>query len=652
MFLKRYDVAFLREKLLPLEQWRPFPVASDRPAWDELLSAPLNQERRALLTEQATAIRGTPWPQLPASLYMEFHRVGDRHRYEAPYFERRQRLAVLVLAECAIYDGRFLDEIVNGLWCILEELTWCIPAHASRHTNDPLPIHDREHVDLFACETAMILAETLYLLKESLDKLSPSLGQRLQQAIENRVIIPVEKRTDLWWLEGRNNWTPWCASNVLGAAMYLINNSNRLCFLTDKLMRSVDRFIANYGDDGGCDEGPGYWGVAAGAMLVFLEILYSRSNGAVNIYDEPHIRRMGHFIVSAHLAGPWFMNFADAPARFTIRRAVVYQYGRRTGDNNMQNLALLSTRNWQKDGSISLLLNQHLCGGDLTHMLRELFWIPADAEPAEQQLDLTTWLPDVQTLTVREQAADSQGFVLAAKGGHNNESHNHNDIGQFIIFLDGQPGVIDIGTETYCRKTFSDSRYEIWCIRSSGHNVPQVNGNEQCTGREYRAVNTQFTEKKLKSCLTMDIANAYPKAAGIRSLQRQYVFNRVDSAFIIVRDSFEMDSGVPRITIPLFCREDVKMVEQGRLLIATKPRSLMLEYSADVLQAEVTTVPLMDEQLRAIWGPHLHKIEMQYVGNNQADSYELVFRAQAEEERANMAQQAAQRDAVNRTRER
>ena len=38
------------------------------------------------------------WPHLPATVYLEFARDGNRSRYEASYFTRRNLLAALALA--------------------------------------------------------------------------------------------------------------------------------------------------------------------------------------------------------------------------------------------------------------------------------------------------------------------------------------------------------------------------------------------------------------------------------------------------------------------------------------------------------------------------------------------------------------------------
>ena len=89
-----------------------------------------------------------------------------------------------------------------------------------------------------------------------------------------------------------------------------------------------------------------------------------------------------------------------------------------------------------------------------------------------------------------------RGFYLAAKGGHNAESHNHNDVGNFIVYADGRPVLIDAGVGTYTAKTFSPQRYEIWTMQSAYHNLPTINGFLQKDGRQFRAENVVIQSRR------------------------------------------------------------------------------------------------------------------------------------------------------------
>ena len=52
----------------------------------------------------------------------------------------------------------------------------------------------------------------------------------------------------------------------------------------------------------------------------------------------------------------------------------------------------------------------------------------AAAPAARFPAPLQSWLPDTGVLTAREREGDTAGLFLAAKAGHNDESHNHNDV--------------------------------------------------------------------------------------------------------------------------------------------------------------------------------------------------------------------------------
>ncbi len=636
MLTQRYNHAFLKEHLLPQQQWRPFPPAHDRQTWEAVASNPQYRGLTQFLIQAAEQQQGVPWPTLPATLYMEFVRTGNRSHYEQFYFERRQRLATFVLAECLDYRGRFLDDMVNGLWEIMGEVTWCLPAHARQigadyYAHDPLPRQSPEFVDLFACETAMVLAEALYLLQDALESLSFALCERLRSHILTRVVIPVETRYDFWWMKGELNWGPWCASNALGAAMYLIDDPARLALLTYKMMSVVDRFIGTYGADGGCDEGPMYWGVAAGAMLIFLELLHSRTNGAIDVYREPLIRNMGRFIVSTHLAGKWFANFADASAQISIKQAVTYRYGERIQDESMQQLALAFASELRTTGQEGATLLREHTGGALIHILRDLFWMPAERSAAADCQTQPVWLPDVQALIAREQPEDGQGLVLAAKGGHNGENHNHNDVGHCIIFLDGQPGIIDIGRGTYTRQTFGAERYELWYTRAAGHNAPIVNGVEQAAGREFRASNATFVEEGATQTFAMNLESAYPKEAGLRSLRRTVTFEQTRPARIRIQDEFETESDIPTFEVNLFTPQQVRIPRAGRLLIQTQPRPLSLTYDPERLRIEIVAVGLDDSTLRRVWGEQVFKLVFTYHNSGRTGDYTFLFQASGNE---------------------
>ena len=132
-----------------------------------------------------------------------------------------------------------------------------------------------------------------------------------------------------------NNWNPWICSNWLTAALLVERDDERRRNSVYKIVRCLDNFLNGYYDDGGCDEGPSYWGRAGASLFDCLELLHQASGGALDAFREPLIRQIGLYICRAHIHNEWYTNFADAPARVYPNGDLVYRYGERIGDESM-----------------------------------------------------------------------------------------------------------------------------------------------------------------------------------------------------------------------------------------------------------------------------------------------------------------------------
>jgi hypothetical protein len=123
-------------------------------------------------------------------------------------------------------------------------------------------------------------------------------------------------------------------------------------------------------------------------------------------------------------------------------------------------------------------------------------------------------------------AEDSQWLVkrtlsygFAAKGGHNAEPHNNNDVGTFIFAKNGRQVLMDLGAGIYSRQYFSGERYNILEPSSRGHSVPIIDGVYQFAGRDATSVGTKFEN----GVFSTDIAGAY-KCEGLESIKRSFSF--------------------------------------------------------------------------------------------------------------------------------
>src|SRR5690606_13653819 len=205
--------------------------------------------------------------------------------------------------------------------------------------------------------------------------------------------------------------------------------------------------------DGACDEGPSYWGHAAGKLYDYLHLLNYATNGQVNIFQEPMIRNMGEYIARSYVGDGWVVNFADASAKGGGDMSLIFRYGQAVDSEEMQQFAAYLFERDHRQLRIS-------AGRDLFRALEALVTYPvlSNTEPALP----TTWYDETEFCYMQTDG----GLFFAAKGGHNKESHNHNDVGTFSLYVDAIPFFIDVGVGTYTRQTFSSERYTIWTMQS------------------------------------------------------------------------------------------------------------------------------------------------------------------------------------------
>lgn len=591
----------IQSLLLPQDQFHPFGRRCDRQAWTAL-----NHDVRNKLVESGEKAMREPWPALPATLYLDYAREGNRSRYEAPYLTRRSILARLVLAECVEAGGRFIDAIADALWSICEESTWCLPAHTYlQKAGNTLSETTEPIVDLFAADTGSLVSWTWYLMGEALDPVSPVLRPRLVREVRTRVIHPCLERDDFWWMglhgQSINNWNPWICSNWLACLLLTEANPVRRAQAATKVLRCLDVFLASYGPDGGCDEGPGYWARAGASLFDCLELLHWGSNGRINVYDQPLVANIGRFIYRAQLADRWFVNFADAAALMTPPASLLWRFGRRIGDEAMSQL-----------GSYFLAAAEPVAT-DLTRALPAISLASEMADtPSSQPLPRDVWLADIQVMVTRSADGSTRGLTLAAKGGHNAESHNHNDVGHFIVFSNGAPLLIDIGVETYTLKTFSPQRYEIWTMQSAYHNLPMINGCQQLDGRNFAARDVRHRADDMSAALSLDIAGAYGPQAGVASWKRTMELCRGDN--VRIKDQWKLSGPARELTWALMT-PCMASLEPGRVVLSAEPLSAttqsgagVVQFDAAAMEVSVEPIVIQDGNLRRVWGEQVCRI--------------------------------------------
>jgi hypothetical protein len=593
---KDLDAVDLQQVLVSQQQWKPFPQSAA--GWKKILpdsvSARLIQNGEACLT--------APFPNVPASVTLDFFRNGNRSRYENISFGKRNRLWGLVLAESVEGKGRFLDAVLDGVWSISEETFWGASAHLFLQKGGKgLPDVEAPAVDLFAAETAATLAWTDYFLGPELDSISPLIRQRIYYEVNRRIFIPLRTRSDEYdWMGAGNrqaklnNWAPWIMSNYLTAALLLEKDENKRMQSIHQVIAVTDQYLDGLGDDGACEEGPTYWAHGPGCVLDVLDLLKSASNGRIDIFHTGLVRNMAAYIYTVHIGGNYFVNTADAHPEMVPEPVMIRRFGNETGDTVMRQFGAWL---YGRDNYANTLNQQQF------HRTRELFDLNdlrgINAGPVSYRDIADAWLPDVQLMVSRM----DHGLFVAAHAGNNGKSHNHNDVGDLVVYAAGEPVIIDVGSGTYTARTFSKDRYRLWFNTSAFHNLPTINGQEQHEGLTYTAGRVSYRLDRRRAVLSMDLAKAYPVAAEVSSWKRTITAEKTGR--IVITDSCRAEQSFTVLTQSFMtvCSADITV--PGLISFATEQgKKVELHYDATVWQAQKEKMDLTtpeEEGLKTSW---------------------------------------------------
>ncbi len=636
------------KRIVSVRPYNRYPDISDRKAWEGL-----DDELKKTLIYEGVQSRKQPWSQLLISDFTEFSRTGNRVQFEDKYFQRRRKLNSLVMAECVENKGRFLKDILDGLYLILEETTWCLPPHNSYERDakqETMPDVTRPIIDLFDAESAAEVAFCEYLLRPVFAKESPFISTYVNERLWDRIFLPYENR-HFWWMgngeELMCNWTPWCTQNVLISALTRPEGfftEKELHEFVEKAAASCDYFLDEYGEDGGCNEGAQYYSHAALCLFGCLELIDGAADSPefARVYSETKIRNIANFIVKMHVSGDYYVNFADCSPLAGKRSAREFLFGKAVRDAALSEFAAKDYRSADTKGR---LLSEEI----------NLFYHVMQAFAAKDMLEC-----EDSGAAAEDSYFDSMGlmvardsvYTLAAKAGDNGDSHNHNDVGSFTLYKNGEPFIIDLGVGTYTRKTFSKERYELWTMQSQFHNVPtfaisdiwDILGKDpakdannpdiilQKDGKEYGASrvncilnrNDGALDGKAVSSLSMDMSGAYalPESEALKDFSYLRTISLIKGQGVIVKDEY---TGHLPVYMSFMTYEKPKIIEACAGVTRIKVGDIgSIEISGCTEKTMVMAFAITDQRLAAAWKHSVYRILTELDKDAQKYEFKLL----------------------------
>ena len=565
----KYSLKDIKESLISQESFKPYPTTPEE--WKKNVT----DKGVAYLITEGEKNLNFKFSNIPATVMMEYSRIGNRTHHQNLSFSKRVALLRLVLAESAENKGRFLDAIIDGTWSLCEESYWGVPAHIPK--TGGIPDMENPVVDLFTAETASTLALVDYFVGNKMDSINPLFRKRLRYEINKRFFEPLAQNmdTDTYWYLSKynkvNNWTAWIMTNWLNTTLLIEKDSNIRSEMVHDAMIGMDRYMNGLGEDGGCEEGPAYWHVAGGGILHGLEWLQKATDNKVDVFDNPFIHKVASYIYKVNIGKRYFVNIGDNVPEIEPLGESYYRIGCKLQDEQMKEFGLWECQKKEHVIALNHTLKMRSIDDYITSF--QLPKMTAEYKPLNH-----SWFSDIQLMGARTK----NNLYLSSHAGNNGKSHNHNDVGDFIIYLNDKPIIIDAGQGTYTSRTFSEHRYELWNTQSQHHNLPIINGYGESAGVKFGAKDVANINTDTEDKLVMDIAPAYPKEAGLLSWVRTSSLMR-EKDEIIITDAYSFKENPISIQQVFLTVTDVDISTEGTILFRNNKEIVILRYDATMV---------------------------------------------------------------------
>jgi hypothetical protein len=496
-----------------------FAEALDGQRWASQRREPFYGDLLREIQEEGDRLLEVPLPPLPFSLYRSFDTTGEREAYQRLYFERRRRLYMYTVLAMTNDSPVYVDALDNVAWALCDEYTWCLPAHLGgkslvpdKEADDITGSH-RKTLDLFAAETAFALSEMLHLVGHRLSEL---VVQRVKQEIRQRVLEPYASlRPSSWWESTEMNWAAVCAGSIGASAMYLMADDQTLAPLLSRVLDTLDGFLEGFPEDGACLEGIGYWTYGFGFYVYFAALLKQRTAGQIDLLKGEKVHAIALFQQKSYLHQDAVISYSDAFPTSPFQLGLTH-YLQRVFPDVETPAAVYHSGAW----------------GDhcfrFAHAIRNLVW--SDPSMTESTLSEGCYVLDQAQILVERGTWNGLPIAFSAKGGHNDEPHNHNDLGSFIWFAGTQLFLVDPGCGVYTKQYFGSERYSLIYNGSQGHSVPIIEGQGQQAGACYSAKLLAASCSEAGTLFQVDLTQAYD-LENLQSLTR--TFHRREQKLLI-----------------------------------------------------------------------------------------------------------------------
>lgn len=616
LLTKECDIEAIPRLFIEGHSWVNFPKYNDRDFWNSVHS-----DIKDLIIEEGNKAAATPIESLTGYDYLLFKQGDSYDQVSQKILSKKSRLESLMLAEIVEGKERFFEEIYNSVWDLCALGNWNGPEAQFLQTGKlGLPSYEKNVVDELTGEIAGVLSWAYYFFEEKFNQIDPNITNWIISSVRNRFLKPNIENYDFFWMcyntSGISYQTPWISYNWLLSNLLIEKDNQKRQKSIYKALECLDQFYKKIPSDGACNGGAEIWQYSVGKYFQSLELLELVSVGEIDIYSDNILKKMGEYVCYTHIGGNYFFNYSECSPTLRLPASLIYRFGKKVDSDLMIEYGSYLAQQGVEDNNF---LN-----GDLFNKLN--FIIDYDeltGRKGSEPLLASMYLPESQIIIARSQAGNNNGFFFGVKGGYNDEFANQNDAGNFILYANGKPFIVDPGKIGKTVEAINNKRYHVWANQSAWHNLPTINGYMEEFGANHRVIGLQKSESDREVKVSMNLSFAYNLSAGIKKWERTYEFDRKNG--LKITDDFDLEkiSGETYVSFITIARPS--MLKPGEMTFIIDGEKYIFEYNSSSFDVGIEEVETNSDVYLKDWGASLYRIVLKPKSQTKSGKWDYMF---------------------------
>lgn len=499
---------------------------------------------------KANQFVNTPIPAWNDTAYLCYWNcAGNRQTGEQMMNARISRLTDLVAAECKRWEGKYLETIAADVLSIANQPSWLLPAHDADKKSF---LNISQWVDLSSSNIGAMLGQIVFLLNNTLNE---TVRNAVVNNLDRRIFSPILKditkssSRSHWWMTGSINWNPVCWSGVaLAASTTMANLTNRALIVAAAVKASAN-YLDSFAADGYAVEGLGYFDFGFSHFAKLREILLIMTSNApsMDIFSQP--KALLAALTPVEFPMSFRNNAAFGDCSFNvISNQDLYAYSANVfGFPSPYNFSVIDR---SFNGFTGYFASLYLLKDNRLQSRPPVSSLSIAVNPAAYR----KYYNHTNVLVLRPMLSTASVGLHATLKLIGNGPHSHNDMGSYVVSLNGvkltgDPG----GPAFYDATTFDNRRYLSPLLNSYGHPVPFVARQmqfEAASAQKKSSTTPSLASRNFTDrfdTIVFNLKNAYNTSTNLTSLVRTFNYTRYPLQSLTISDSFSFRNKSPKV---------------------------------------------------------------------------------------------------------